>query len=99
MILEKTPDEAAAVGRFYELLDAFRARKEKPVALVKATSAEVFRIVTYTSDPGFFPNPTMNPTHAGPSIRPLNGRSVKNFEPLEILNVETWEWLLREDTL
>jgi hypothetical protein len=65
MILKHVPDEAAALDRFFELLDQHRVRKPSVVARYKVeggrgkvvhtgTYPATLNLIAYTDDPGFF---------------------------------------------
>jgi hypothetical protein len=67
MILKRVPDEAAALDRFFELLDDHRARKPHVVAIARSAakngrrqnadasaSPSSLNLIAYSDDPGFF---------------------------------------------
>jgi hypothetical protein len=62
MILEQSPNESAALDKFYELLDEHRVRKARVVATIQETgsnwivkwSPENLALIAYTDDPGVF---------------------------------------------
>jgi hypothetical protein len=45
MILNRIPDESAALDRFFELLDEYRSRQQTVVAKVRTSNLEVFKYV------------------------------------------------------
>jgi hypothetical protein len=66
MILKRVPDEAAALDRFFELLDDHRARKPHVVAIARSAakngrrqnadasaSPSSLNLIAYSDDPGF----------------------------------------------
>lgn len=57
MILDRYPDESAALDRFFALLDEHRTRQGKIVATVRPGRpgyAEEINLLVYTDDPGVF---------------------------------------------
>jgi hypothetical protein len=110
MILSQVPDEKAALDRFWELLDEYRARRAITVATIREQQKRddfpptTFSLVVYTDDPGFFviadaPGRVSHDTNRFfPSLTFLLGRQWKSTtEFLDIFDQATLDRLIRED--